>query len=345
MKRSRTSLGLLIAVISAATFGLSGAFVKPLLESGWSPAAAVTVRALTGGIVLAPVAILLLRGRWSALWRGRWRVLGMGLVGVAATQLLYFAAIQRIPVSTAILIEYIAPLLLVVLAWARTRRAPKLVVIIGSVVAVSGLVMVVSPDGSGSIDPLGLALAIAAMVGCAAFYLIAARPSDGLPPVALASSGLLIGGVALGAVGATGLVPFQVSFSPVQLFGQQTASWIPILVIGVFATAIAYAASITATEILGSRLASFTGLLEVVAATFYAWLLLGESLGLLQFIGGALILVGIGFVRSERTEAEQVAVAEAPADPLGQVPQAAASSAASARSALPSKSPRSIERR
>ena len=346
MTRSRTSLGLLIAVISAATFGLSGAFVKPLLESGWSPAAAVTVRALTGGIVLAPVAILLLRGRWSALWRGRWRVLGMGLVGVAATQLLYFAAIQRIPVSTAILIEYIAPLLLVALAWARTRRAPKAVVVIGSVVAISGLVMVVSPDGSGGIDPLGLVLAIAAMVGCAAFYLIAARPSDGLPPVALASSGLLIGGVALAAVGATGLVPFRVSFSPVHLFGQQTPWWIPILVIGVFATAIAYAASITATEILGSRLASFTGLLEVVAATFYAWLLLGESLGLLQFIGGALILVGIGFVRSEKTEAEQVVVAEAPADPRGRAPHAAASSsAASARAALPSERPRSIERR
>jgi drug/metabolite transporter (DMT)-like permease len=301
MKRNSTSLGLVIAVIAAATFGLSGAFVKPLLESGWSPTAAVTVRALTGGIVLAPVAIIALRGRWSALWRGRWRVLGMGLVGVAGTQVLYFAAIERIPVSTGILVEYLAPILLVGFIWARTRRAPKAVVLIGSVVAVGGLVLVVSPDGSTRLDPLGLTLAVVAMIGCAAFYVIAARPSDGLPPVALAAAGLLLGGISLAVVGASGLLPFTVSYSDVQLFGGAAPWWVPLLVVGVFATAIAYATSITATEILGSRLASFVGLLEVVAATFYAWLLLGETLSLLQLLGGALILAGIAFVRAEKT--------------------------------------------
>jgi drug/metabolite transporter (DMT)-like permease len=53
---------------------------------------------------------------------------------------------------------------------------------------------------------------------------------------------------------------------------------------------------------LGSRLASFVGLLEVVAATFYAWLLLGEQLSVPQLLGGVLILIGIGFVRSEKTD-------------------------------------------
>ncbi|WP_431278703.1 EamA family transporter [Leifsonia poae] len=317
MKRSSTTLGLAIAVLAAATFGLSGAFVKPLLEAGWSPAAAVTVRALTGGIVLAPVAIIALRGKWATLWRGRWRVLGMALVGVAGTQLVYFAAIERIPVGTGILLEYMAPLLLVGLVWVRTRRTPKLVVLIGSVVAVAGLVLVVSPGGSGSLDPLGLTFAIVAMIGCAAFYVIAARPSEGLPPVALAAAGLIIGGIALATVGATGLVPFRMTFADVRLFGNPTPWWIPLLVIGIFATAIAYAASITATEMLGSRLASFAGLLEVVAATFYAWLLLGESLSVFQLLGGVLILVGIGFVRSEK--------AELPDAPLPQREPAAAS--------------------
>ena len=55
---------------------------------------------------------------------------------------------------------------------------------------------------------------------------------------------------------------------------------------------------------LGSRLASFAGLLEVLFATFYAWLLLGEKLTILQFLGGALILAGIAFVRSEKTDAQ-----------------------------------------
>ena len=310
--RQPTSLGLVIAVVAAASFGMSGAFIKPLLESGWSPVAAVTVRALTGGIVLLPFALFAVRGKWAAVWRGRWRLLGMALVGVAGTQVLYFAAIQRIPVSTGILIEYLAPVLLVLVVWARTRKAPRVVVLAGSAVAVAGLVLVVSPGGGGALDPVGLALAIVAMVGCAAFYVIAARPSDGLPPVALAAGGLLLGGIALAAVGATGLLPVTVSFADVTLFGQATAWWVPLAVVGIVATAIAYATSITATEILGSRLASFTGLLEVVAATLYAWLLLGERLGLPQLLGGLLILGGIALVRADRGDAALPARRTAP---------------------------------
>ncbi len=300
MQRKSTTLGLLIALLAAATFGASGAFIKPLLESGWSPAAAVTVRALIGGVVLAPFALFSLRGRWDAFWRARWRVLAMALIGVAGTQLVYFAALQRIPVGTAILIEYMAPLLLVGFAWATSRRMPKAVVLIGSVVALGGLVLVVAPGAKGALDILGLVLAVLAMVGCAVYYVVAARPSDGLPPVALAASGLLIGGVVLGLVGLTHVVPFTASFAGTHLFGTTVPWFVPLLIVGVIATAIAYAASITASEMLGSRLASFMGLLEVVVATLYAWILLGEDLTIPQLIGGLLILVGIAFVRSEK---------------------------------------------
>jgi drug/metabolite transporter (DMT)-like permease len=304
MKRSSTTAGLAVAVLAAATFGLSGAFVKPLLEAGWSPAAAVTARALIGGIVLAPVALVALRGKWSALWRARWRVVVMALIGVAGTQLAYFAAVQRVPVGTAILIEYMAPLLLVAFAWATTRRMPKVVVLIGSVVALAGLVLVVSPGGAGALDGLGLVYAIIAMVGCAVYYVIAAQPSEGLPPVALAAAGLVLGGVVLGLVGLTRIVPFTATFTTVHLFGGAAPWWLPLLIVGVLATALAYAASITASEMLGSRLASFAGLLEVVAATVYAWLLLGEDLTLPKLGGGVLILAGIAFVRSDSSATE-----------------------------------------
>jgi drug/metabolite transporter (DMT)-like permease len=321
MNRSSTSLGLLIAVLAAATFGLSGALAKPVIESGWSPAAAVTVRVLIGGLVLAPVALFSVRGRWAVLWRARRRILAMAAIGVAATQVAYFAAIERIPVGTAVLIEYMAPLLLVAVAWVRTRRTPRAVVLIGSVVALSGLVLVVSPGGSLRLDVLGYALAVGAMVGCAIYYLIAAQPSDGLPAVALAAFGLLLGGVLLGAVGLTGLVPFTTSTDDVSMFGTELPWWLPLILIGIVATAIAYSTSIAASEMLGSRLASFVGLLEVVAATFYAWLLLGEQLTIPQLLGGLLILAGIAFVRSERTAAP-IEPATVPPPALGLTPSA-----------------------
>jgi drug/metabolite transporter (DMT)-like permease len=300
MKRSSTSLGLVIAVLAALTFGMSGAFIKPLLEAGWSPAAAVTVRALIGGVVLAPVAFVALRGNWTALWKAPWRVAAMGFIGVAATQLVYFAALQRIPVGTAILVEYMAPVLLVLFVWVTSRRIPKAVVLIGSVVSIAGLVLVVSPGVDGALDLLGLIFAALASIGCAIYYVIAAKPSDGLPPVGLAAAGLLLGGIVLGAVGLTGVVPWTMTFGGVSMFGTTVAWWVPLLIVGVLATAFAYAASITAAEMLGSRLSSFAGLLEVVAAALYAFLLLGEALTWLQILGGVLILVGIGFVRSEK---------------------------------------------
>ena len=300
MKISPLSVSLATAVVSAVSFGTSGAFIKPLLEAGWSPAAAVTARALTAAVVLLPSVLLSLRGRWAALWRARWRVLGMGIIAVAFTQLAYFAAIVRIPVSTALLIEYLAPLLLVGFTWASTRRTPRPTVLIGSALAVGGLILVIGPGALHAADPVGLLLAFAASIGCALYFVIAARPGDDLPPVALAGSGLLLGGLTLGLVGAIGLLPFTATFGDLPLFGSPKPWWIPLLVVAVVGTAIAYATGIAASGKLGSRLASFVGLLEVVFASLFAWLLLGEDLTALQLAGGVLILGGIAAVHAEQ---------------------------------------------
>lgn len=306
MSRSSTFTGLAIAVIAALAFGMSGPFVKPLLEAGWSPGAAVTVRAIVGGLVLAPFAAASLRGHWAALWRSRSRILAIGLIGVAATQLAFFAAIERIPVGIGILVEFMAPLLLVIFVSVRSRTAPKIVVVVGSVFALFGLGLVVSPGGDESIDLLGLAFAAAAAVGCAVYFVAAAREDDDVPPVAVASVSLVLGGATIGLISLTGILPFTATLGTVELFGGSTAWWVPMLIVAVLATGLAYATSIKASQLLGSRLASFAGLLEVVAASFYAWLLLGEQMTVLQLLGGLLILIGIAFVRSEKSDAALV---------------------------------------
>ncbi|MEV6348216.1 DMT family transporter [Actinoplanes sp. NPDC051851] len=293
-------LGLAAAVVSAATFATSGAFIKPLLETGWSPAAAVTARTLTAGLLLLPIVLVALRGRWRLLWAARTRVAAMGLVGVAFTQLTYFAAVHRIPVSTALLVEYTSPLLLVLWAWATTRHLPRPAVLLGSLLAVGGLVLVIGPGALQAVDPVGVALAFAAAIGCSVYYVVAARAHDGLPPVALAGVGLLLGGLVLGAVGAAGLIPFTASTGDITLFGSAVPWWVPLGIVAVFGTAIAYATGIFGSGRIGSRLASFMGLLEVVFASVFAWLVLGESLTAVQMIGGALILAGIASIPAEQ---------------------------------------------
>jgi drug/metabolite transporter (DMT)-like permease len=68
-------------------------------------------------------------------------------------------------------------------------------------------------------------------------------------------------------------------------------------VLGVVTAAIAYTSGIAAGRRLGSRLASFVALLEVLAAVLFAWVLLDELPRTVQLVGGLLILAGVVFVK------------------------------------------------
>ena len=65
----------------------------------------------------------------------------------------------------------------------------------------------------------------------------------------------------------------------------------------VLSTAFAYATGVTATRRLGSKVASFLGLTEVLASIVVAWLLLGEMPLPVQLVGGVLIVAGVVAVR------------------------------------------------
>jgi drug/metabolite transporter (DMT)-like permease len=60
---------------------------------------------------------------------------------------------------------------------------------------------------------------------------------------------------------------------------------------------IPYVAGIGAARALGARLSSFVGLTEVLFAVLVAWLVLDELPAAVQFVGGALIIVGVALVR------------------------------------------------
>ena len=319
--RTQGSAGaLLVGVLSAIAFAASGPFVKPLLLSGWSSAAAVMVRVGIGGLLLAPLAVVALRGRFSTL-RSSWlRITLYGLIAVAGTQFCYFAAVQRLPVGVALLTEYLAPVLLVLLAWIRGRR-PSLIVAAGTVLSVLGLLLVLNLTGSVRLDLVGVLWGLGAAVGLCGYFLISAAPAEGLPPVALAAGGLLVGSLALALCGLVGLLPLHMSSAPVVLFGGPVPWWVPMGVVAVIATALAYVTGILAAAGLGARVASFLGLLEVLASVALAWLLLGEVPTLLQAAGAVLVLTGVALVRADRADTADradradTADGDGPADP------------------------------
>src|SRR4051794_7704470 len=105
-QRSGGGAGLAFALLSAATFGTSGAFAASLLNAGWTPGAAVTARVVTAAVVLTVPAILALRRARMALRSGARTITTYGLVAVAGCQLCYFNAVEHLSVAVALLLEY-----------------------------------------------------------------------------------------------------------------------------------------------------------------------------------------------------------------------------------------------
>lgn len=286
-----------VALTAGVGFSTGGVIAKPLFEEGWTPPAAVLARILLAVVVLAPFALRSLHGRWPLVWKGRWTLLAYGVLAVVGTQVGFYSALERIPVSTALLIQYLAPVALLLFVWVRSRRTPHRTVLVGAVLALGGLVVVIGPTSSTSLDPLGIAFAVIAMVGLAVYYAIGDRPDDGISPIAFVWLGLLIGGTVIALSGSVGALPIRMTFETVDFFGGRAPWWAPVLFIGVFSTAYAYAAGIWAITLLGARVSSFLGLAEVVFAAAAGWLLLGESISVPAFIGAGFILAGIVLVR------------------------------------------------
>ena len=317
---ARTS-GIVMAVASALAFSSSGPLVKPLLEAGWSLSAALIVRMGLAGLILSPALVVAVRRERTFLRRHWLSLLAFGLIPVAGCQLLFFSAMQRMPVAVALLIQNLAPVLLVAFVWLRTRRAPSRLVILGSIVAVVGLVLVVDISGA-RFDLIGTLLALGAAVTVCVYFVMSERTGDDLPPLALASGGLLVGAMTMSVVAAVGAIPFAAPPVSVVFRGVEVPGILAILWVGAIGTTLGYALGVMAVPRVGSRLASFIGLSEVLFALGFAWLLLGETPAPIQFVGGAVLLAGVVLVRLDAGENDR-AIAEAVTVPVEPLPGSA----------------------
>ena len=143
----------------------------------------------------------------------------------------------------------------------------------------------------------GVLWSLGAMVPCATYFIISADEDNGLPGLVLAWVGLLLGALALGLLGLVGVLPMRTSTDATSYAGAQVSWWVPLLALGLVTAALSYVAGIAAGRRLGSRLASFVALLEVVASVCWAWLLLDDLRGSVQLLGGLLILAGVVAVK------------------------------------------------
>lgn len=308
----RTVPGLWLAVLSAGAFGVSGPFAKSLLEIGWSPGAAVGVRIGGAALVLLPAVLFALRGRWTTL-RGNALTLSVyGVTAIALCQFFYFNAVQRMSIGVSLLLEYLAPVLIVGWLWMRSRTAPGKLTALGAAAAMLGLLLVLDLTGDQRLDPLGVVYGLAAAVCLAVFFLMSAKADDGLPPLIMAGGGMLVGALTILVLGLVGVMPFTVEFRDVSLAGGQAHWLVPVLGLVFVSTVAAYVTGILAARNLGSKVASFVGLTEVMFAVAASWLMLGELPGIVQLFGGLLIIGGVALVRIDELRHGRAGVKNSP---------------------------------
>ncbi|WP_327237632.1 EamA family transporter [Streptomyces sp. NBC_01317] len=318
------SVGLGLALASAFAFGGSGVAAKPLIEAGLDPLQVVWLRVAGAALLMLPVA-----WRHRDLVRRRPALLaGFGLLAVAGVQAFYFAALSRIPVGVALLVEYLAPAL--VLLWVRfvQRRPVTRAAAVGVVLAVGGLACVVEVWAGLSFDPVGILLALAAACCQVGYFVLSDQgsgdrgsgtedPADTADPLGVIAYGLLVGTVVLTAVGRPWEMDWSLLGGTADLGGTEVSAALLLGWIVVIATVLAYTTGVVSVRKLSPQVAGVVACLEAVIATVLAWVLLREHLSAPQIAGGAVVLAGAFIAQSSTPRPPSSGVG---AGPLGEAP-------------------------
>ncbi|GLW07519.1 membrane protein [Microtetraspora sp. NBRC 13810] len=284
--------GLAIAVTSAWCFAFSGPMAKFLGAAGLAPIEAVWIRMTGAGLLLVAVLAVF---RPRALRIPKDRLLftaAYGLIAIAAVQALFFQAITRLPVGVTLLIEYTAPVMVVLwVRFVRRIRVPRSAYL-GAVVAVVGLGIVVEVWQGLRLDGVGLLLAFAAAGCCAGYFLLSDAFGDDVDPLGLIAWGLVGSAVVLVPLSR----PWNIDWAVLSRTATLDGTTLPVagaaLWLILVATVLGYITGVTAVRRLSAAVGSTVATLEVIAGAIVAWVLVGEALGGFQIVGGLIVIGG-----------------------------------------------------
>ena len=120
----RPRLGYLLAAVAALMFAVNGSIAKVLLDDGVSAVHLSQLRATLSFALLAGALVLVDRSRLRIARADVARMAWLGIAGLALVQHTYFLAIDRLPISVALVIQFTGPLL--VLLWLRAAYGRRL---------------------------------------------------------------------------------------------------------------------------------------------------------------------------------------------------------------------------
>jgi drug/metabolite transporter (DMT)-like permease len=278
--------GYACVIAAAVMWASSGTVGKALFAEGITPLDVVQVRATLGSLLLA--AFFALRARH--LFRIHRRDLGffilLGGVVMALVQLTYFTAISKIQVAAAILLQYLAPIMIAVYSicfWRERLTVTKLISLILSIV---GCYLVVGGYNLQllNLNRIGILWGVASAVCYATYTLLGERSMQRYSPWTVLFYALFFSAIS-----------WHIFYPPFYYLtaGHSFSQWLGLTYIAVMGTAIPFGLYFVGINYVRSTRASITATLEPISAGFIAYLFLGETLEGLQVLGGALVIAAI----------------------------------------------------
>jgi drug/metabolite transporter (DMT)-like permease len=298
--RRRPRLGYLLAAVAALMFAVNGSLARYLLDDGVSATRLSQLRVTVAFVLLGGALALLDRRRLRIARADVPRMAWLGLAGVAIVQLSYFLAIERLPISIALVIQFTGPLM--VLLWLRFAHGRRLRPSLYAAVALSvaGSALVVEIYDAGAIDGLGVVFSLIAAVTFAIYLIGFERAGHSYDAFTTLTWGL--GFATL----------FWVLVSPLWTFPlgdfdsvRNAALALGVVVIGTLAP---FLLNVSALRHLPAARVGVVATLEPPLAAVIAWIVHGEALAGIQIAGGLMVVAAVAWVQSHPPSPEVEAV-------------------------------------
>jgi drug/metabolite transporter (DMT)-like permease len=292
---------------AAALWATNGTVAKVVLQSGDLSSLRLAEVRSTGAFVGLALALAVVR---PASLRPSKRelpfLIAFGVLGLALVQWTYFAAIDRLDIGIALLIQYTAPLLIAL--WARIVMGEhvRARVWIALCLALFGLALVVDVWRGLSLDGVGVVFSFGAALSFAFYILMAERGVGARDPVSLVCLGLAFSSAFWAVVQPWWTFPAEIVDDDVSLLGNLSEHslpvWLLILWVVVFGTMVPFGLLVGGLRHLSATRVGIAAMFEPVAATIVAFLWLDEALSGFQAVGGALVLAAILLAQTARED-------------------------------------------
>ena len=277
------SAGTLFCLASGAAFGAMAVFGKLAFDEGASVGTLLAIRfSFAAALFWAIVPVREVR---ALPRRDVVAGLALGACGYSLQASCYFVALGRIEAPLLALLLYTFPAIVAGAAVAIGRERFGGRHVIAVLLATGGLTLAVAGAGAGALDPLGVALGLAAATVYSVYILVSDGVARRVRPQVLAT--LVCTGAAVTLLAGSTLLG---EFRPAEL---TAAGWGWLACLAVVSTVAAISLFFAGLERVGPTMASILSTVEPLVTVVLAFLVFGERLGAIQLLGGALVLAAV----------------------------------------------------